>query len=85
MRPIEDRPEWGLIRDTFEEDLFPAEEVVEICEDWEMSRVEAVVMVSYYIRKNGRTDSFELNCDEALKYFYPNGDIKTELFIYDYP
>ena len=60
---------------------FEADEVLEICDDHEVRRVDAVVTMAYYLRHNGRDDTFKIDCVEAERYFRPDGSVKVELYL----
>ena len=74
------RDEYRLIDSCFD-DGFEAWEVIEICEDWEMSRLDAVVFVQFWLQKNGRKEEFVINCAEAEHLFYPDGKIKLHAYL----
>ena len=74
------RDEYRFI-DAMFRDGFEAWEVVELCEDWDMPRVDAVVLTQFWLQKHGEKDTFEINCTDAEHYFYPDGNIKLHAYL----
>lgn len=72
--------EWRYIDAQFNSG-FDAEEVLELCEDADMRRVDAVVLTQCWLLWEMRDDEFKINCTEAERFFLPNGKIKTAAYL----
>ena len=60
---------------------FEAWEVIELCEDYDIPRVDAVVLTQCWLLANGRDDEFEINCAEAERFFLKNGWIDVPAYL----
>ena len=72
--------EWWYIDAQFKSG-FDAEEVLELCEDADMHRVDAVVLTQCWLLWEMRDDEFKINCTEAERFFLPDGKIKTAAYL----
>ena len=67
--------------DAMFKDGFDAAEVLEICDEHEMPRLDAVVATQYYVLRNNRKDEFEINCVEAEHYFKSDGTLDVDAYL----
>ena len=71
--------EYRFIDSQFFDDLFDAEEVVDICLEADMDPIRANVFVKYWLEKHGRADTFKITCDDAMRFFSADGKLKMWL------
>ena len=70
---------------------FDVGEVLELCEEVEMPRVDAVVLTHFWMLQNNQIDPFALDCAEAERYFRSDGTLNLAEYIastggeYDHP
>ena len=67
--------------DAMFDDGFEAREVLELCDDWDMDRVSAVVLTQCWLILNQRKDEFEINCTDAERFFNSDGTIKVAEYL----
>lgn len=62
-------------------DGFHATEVLELCEDWDMNRVDAVVLTQCWLILNDEPQTFNIDCMEAERFFKSDGTIKVAEYL----
>ena len=74
------RDEYRYIDAQFQSGFDP-DEVLELCEEFDMPRVDAVILTHFWMLQNDQVEPFDLDCAEAERYFRSDGTLNLEEYI----